>query len=112
MNRSTLFLSALIIAGLLVVGTMTVNSQANAAPLQDQQAAGIQYAQLNVDGQSYIWEPSGLNVQPRSFSLIGLYRSFGGQNRASFVNLLGEIGNDGWQLVDVSQDRTSYTFVK
>lgn len=74
--------------------------------------SSIQYAQLTISEGNYVFEVSGTNVRPRTFDLRGLYLNLGGRFRPTFTNLLGEIGADGWELVEVSQERDVYTFMR
>lgn len=90
----------------------SVNAQ-EVETTQVAQPSGIEYAELRINDGSYVFETSGSTQIPRTFSLNGLYRNLGGRSRnVSRVNLLGVIGEDGWQIVDVSQDRSVYTFAR
>ena len=85
---------------------------AQEAAQEQAQPAGFQYAELRINGNQYVFDISGNRVIPRQFDLNSLYRFLGGRQRPSFVNVLGKIGDDGWQLIDVSPDRKTYTFAR
>ncbi|MEL7496304.1 MAG: hypothetical protein AAFN77_01750 [Planctomycetota bacterium] len=103
-----IFVIAVCIAG---VGLVPIYATAN-PPQQAANVAGIEYAELRINDDSYTFDVSSSPNLPRSFSLVGLYRNLGGNLRPTKVNLLGEIGADGWQLIDVSNDRSIYTFAR
>lgn len=106
------------LAAAILFVAASINSQAFASPnvaVQEQeqiQTTNIEYAQLTIVNDQLTFEVGGTNPVPRTFTLNGLYRSLGGNQRASFVNLLGKLGEQGWQLVEISQDRSIYTFVR
>ncbi len=81
---------------------------ATAVPQQqarDQQnAAGFSYAELTIQGEdNVVWDLGG-NVAPRSRTLAAVYYEQGGNQRVTIVNLLNELGNDGWELIQVGEN--------
>lgn len=53
------------------------------------------------------WDVGG-NDLPRVRQLIAIYRDLGGRQRATAVNLLNVIGQQGWELVQ--SDGAVWTF--
>ena len=103
----------LVLAGLLVGGLVVASSSSGVTPQQpirQQRTAAVEYAELTIQDGGYTFTVSGTNVRPRTYNLDGLYRFLGGQNTPNFVNLLGQIGSDGWTLVDVDPQRSVYLF--
>ena len=66
------------------------------------------YARLITDGESVSWHAGEMNVEPQIFTLETQYRRLGGRSRPNLVNLLNQIGSDGWELIVT--DEVYWTF--
>lgn len=78
-------------------------NRAAAKPLPQQslqEVQAIEYAMLNVglEEDAAMWLIGG-NERPRTESVIATYRRLGGSGRGSFSDLLNQIGESGWRLV-------------
>ncbi|MEM7783111.1 MAG: hypothetical protein AAF623_07140 [Planctomycetota bacterium] len=101
MLKNTMIVAGICSLFALILIPITSNALAPKPPQiqQAQQAvSGIEYAQLTVSNGRYIFDVGG-NIQPREFDLVGLQRSLGSRERATFVNLLNAIGQEGWELI-------------
>ena len=94
------FLMTLCLAVVAFAGfsSTAVTQQAQQA-VQNPSQGDFEYAQLIVVGNDQLTFDDGGNDRPRTRSLKALYAELGGRNRATLVNLLNEIGDDGWELV-------------
>lgn len=107
-------LSLLGLVALIALGCYLM-PQPKIATAQNPSAAAsdvVEYAQLTISGNVYTFEEGGARFEPRKFDLDGMYRELNGRQRPSLVNLLQAIGTRGWELVDVSQDRDVYVFMR
>ena len=72
--------------------------------VQQKRSSALAYAQLTIQGENQaIWDEGG-NAIPRVDTLDGTYRRLGGTSRTSVVNVLNAIGNNGWELVEVTSN--------
>ena len=99
----------LAVVAVFAVGLIAIRWQSTVTAQQEQsvRSAQVEFAQLLILNEKYTFVASGTNNIPRSFDLGGLYRNLGGRYRPTLVNLLGGIGEDGWRLVDISEDRSA-----
>ena len=94
---------------ILLVGCTSAVFYSFASPAMSQQATTVQrrsqisYAQLIIQGDDVTWDEGGAAIA-RVGTLDNTYRRLGGNQRTSLVNLLNEIGNDGWELVEVANN--------
>lgn len=93
------------ILALMLVGFGVAVYALAVPPLQDSgtqnaQAQGIGYAVLTYDGTNVRWDEGGA-VTPRTRPLSTVYREMGGKQRASLVNLLNQIGEKDWDLIQI-----------
>lgn len=103
------------LALLLLIGALIAATSFAAGPAQvngtypQASSSTWEYAQLTLVGQDQvIWSPSGTNIIPQTRTLRDQYGRLGGNQRATFVNLLGQIGADRWELVTVVE--STWTF--
>ena len=93
---------------LMVVLGWAVYSIAAPAPQQSrrgqEQLSGFSYAQLTFTGEEQVTWDFGGNVPPRTRTLGVTYRELGGNLRATEINLLNLIGQDGWELVQADNN--------
>ena len=84
--------------------------QAVAAPQQNIVVQQVEFARLGVeaDGDQVTWLIGG-NGQVRTESLRQAYQRLGGRGRATFANMLDQIGSLGWSLVEVNGDTWIFT---
>ena len=70
----------------------------------------VEYARLQVepDGEQVTWLVGG-NDQVRTESLRQAYQRLGGRGRATFANMLDQIGSLGWSLVEVNDSTWIFT---
>ena len=96
----------------LVLGVVALRWEDSVTAQQQRvvQSTQVEYAQLMILDEKYTFVVSGTNDVARTFDLAGLYRNLGGRFRPTLVNLLGEIGEDGWRLAEISEDQSVYTF--
>ena len=69
----------------------------------------VEYARLQVEADEQVTWLVGGNVQVRTESLRQAYLRLGGRGRATFANLLNQIGSLGWSLVEVNGDTWIFT---
>lgn len=107
-NKSLLGLLLLIGAVIACTAYAASPPQANQT-VQQNRSNKWEYAELNLEAENQVtWAPSGSNVIPQVRTFRDLYGRMGGGQRATFVNLLGQIGADGWELV--TTDQATWTF--
>ena len=86
----------------------SVASNGASASTQSVQQTEWDYARLITDGESVSWHAGEMNVEPQIFTLETQYRRLGGRSRPNVVNLLNQIGSDGWELIVT--DEINWTF--
>jgi hypothetical protein len=114
MNNKSHLRKIFVLAVLVIGGGFAAYSYAaptlSQQSLQTQQrrSGTIAYAQLTIQGQDKVtWDEGGTSI-PRVDTLAGTTNRLGGSPRASVVNLLNAIGNNGWELVEITSN--VYTF--
>lgn len=112
MKNKSLVAAFLIVGAVIAVTSFAASPQQTSRTTQSVQRPATQtwqYAELTYEGDDkIIWSPSGTNEIPQIRTIRDQYSRFGGRHRATFVNLLGEIGADRWELITV--DESMWTF--
>jgi hypothetical protein len=106
MKKKSLLMTALLVGFAMAVYSFA----ASTAPRQtdSEQANRFSYAQLTIQENDQVTWDAGGNDLPRVRQLNALYRDLGGNQRATVMNLLNAIGQQGWELVQT--DQATWTF--
>ncbi len=111
-NQFTLSLVAMVVLGFVITGFAAIQNSTPVSTVESpvsKSATVFGYARLIIDeNDNATWHDGVMNRLPQTYSVDALYRRLGGSSRANVVNLLNEIGNDGWELV--TTDEATYTF--
>jgi hypothetical protein len=115
-NQLTPTFAAIVVLGCVVLGYVVTGyaaiqstSAVSTTESSASTATAWEYARLIIDqDENATWHAGVMNRNPQTFSIDVQYSRLGGSSRANVVNLLNEIGNDGWELV--TTDDATYTF--